>query len=734
VSAVSIFGVRHHGPGSARAVSAALGQVRPDLVLIEGAPELTAVAHLAASADMIPPVAGLVYAPNAPQHATFYPMAVFSPEWVALRWALDAGVDVRFADLPAATRLTAEAATPPTTATADPVASLAAAAGFDDPERWWEDAIEHRYHGAEAFDAIRDAMAALRGDEAFASWGGGDNDRREAAMRQAVRTARREGRERVAFICGAWHAPALHPDAFPTATHDAALLRGLARIKVAATWVPWTNRRLAFASGYGAGVTSPGWYHHLYAAPGDVTVRWLTRCAALLRDEQLDAPPSGVIDAVRLADALAALRGRPLAGLAELTEATQAVLCGGAAEPLRLVGERLLVGDAVGAVPDDTPMVPLARDLERLQRRLRLKRTAGEQVITLDLRKPTHLERSHLLHRLRLLGVGWGTQIDPGRTRGTFKEAWSLTWEPELSVALIDASSAGTTIAAAAAATVAARVADADIAALTDVVEEALLADLPAALDAAMAALAERSARQHDTQRLMAAVEPLARVSRYGNVRGVDTDAITAVLRGVATRVAIGLGAACSSLDDDAAAQMRGRIDGVQRGLALIDDGELRGAWLDAVAGVADQHGVHGHIVGRAVRLLLDARRIASDEAGRRLSRALSGGAAAAAGASWLDGFLSGDATLLLHDRALLAVVDGWVSRVATTPFDDLLPVLRRTFAAFSAAERRMIGDRVRRLDGSGTIMTPEDPAEHIDPDRARRVVPVLRAILGATT
>lgn len=731
MTAVSVFGVRHHGPGSARAVAAALDEVRPDLVLIEGAPELTAVAHLAASPAMVPPVAGLVYAPNQPRNATFYPMAAFSPEWVALRWALAAGVDVRFADLPAATRLAAGPDTPtPPAAAADPLATLAAAAGYDDPERWWEDAIEHRYHGSDAFDAVRDAMAVVRADEAFAGWGGADNDRREAAMRQAVRAARREGRERVAFVCGAWHAPALHPDTFPPASHDAALLRGQPKTKVTATWAPWTNPRLAVASGYGAGVTSPGWYHHLFTAPGDVTIRWLARSASLLRSEQLDAPPSGIIDATRLAEALAALRRRPLPGLAELTEATQAVLCGGSPEPLRLIGERLMVGDAVGAVPDDTPMVPLARDLERLQRRLRLKPTAAEQLITLDLRTPAHLERSHLLHRLRLLGIPWGRQIDAGRTRGTFKEAWRLAWEPELSVALVEAASAGTTVETAAASTTAGRVAGADIAALTELVEEALLADLPAALDAAMEALAERSAHQHDTQRLMAAVEPLARVSRYGDVRRTDTAAIQDVLRSIATRAAIGLGAACSSLDDDAAARMRALIDGVQRGLALIDHADLRASWLDALGGVADQQGVNGQIVGRAVRLLLDAGRIDASEAGRRLSRALSRGADARAGAAWLDGFLSGDAMLLLHDGALLAVVDRWVSGVAAEPFDDLLPLLRRTFSAFSAAERRMIGDRVTRFDDGDA--TARGSGEEIDQDRARQAVPVLRAILGA--
>ena len=42
------------------------------------------------------------------------------------------------------------------------------------------------------------------------------------------------------------------------AKDDAALLKGLPKAKVAATWVPWTYGRLATASGYGAGVSSPG--------------------------------------------------------------------------------------------------------------------------------------------------------------------------------------------------------------------------------------------------------------------------------------------------------------------------------------------------------------------------------------------------------------------------------------------------------------------------------------------
>jgi hypothetical protein len=376
-------------------------------------------------------------------------------------------------------------------------------------------------------------------------------------------------------------------------------------------------------------------------------------------------------------------------------------------------------------------MVPLARDLQRQQKRLKLEATAAERVVTLDLRTPSHLERSQLLHRLAILGLAWGEQVDAGRTRGTFKELWRLQWHPELSVALIDVSGAGTTVEEAATSTVVARVAAADLAQLVELVERSLLAELPGALDAAMGALEQRCARQHDTLRLMAAIEPLARLSRYGNVRGVDATVVSVVLAGIATRVCIGLGTACASLDDDAAAEVRGLIDAVQRGLALVDDPALREAWSLALAGTTDQAGVHGSVAGRAVRLLLDGGRLGSDEAGRRMSRRLSRGVDATAGAAWLDGFLSGDAALLLHDAALLGVVDEWIAEVPSALFDDLAPLVRRTFSAFTKAERRMIGERVSHLDGSRSPSPERAGDDAVDAERAARALPVLRQILG---
>ena len=57
------------------------------------------------------------------------------------------------------------------------------------------------------------------------------------------------------MICGAWHVPALGAET--PAKQDNDLLKGLPKMKVAATWTPWTYANLSSRSGYGAGVTSP---------------------------------------------------------------------------------------------------------------------------------------------------------------------------------------------------------------------------------------------------------------------------------------------------------------------------------------------------------------------------------------------------------------------------------------------------------------------------------------------
>lgn len=129
-------------------------------------------------------------------------------------------------------------------------------------------------------------------------------------------------------------------------------------------------------------------------------MRWLARVARLLRRRGLDVSSAHLIEAVRLADTLAALRDRPLPGLGELTEATHAVLLAGDALPLQLIEQQLLVGEELGSVPPETPAAPLQADLHQQQRRLRLREEATQREVVLDLRQARDLERSSLLRRL----------------------------------------------------------------------------------------------------------------------------------------------------------------------------------------------------------------------------------------------------------------------------------------------------------------------------------------------
>ncbi|MFL6634177.1 MAG: DUF5682 family protein, partial [Massilia sp.] len=68
---VHLFGIRHHGPGCARSLAAALRALEPDCILVEGPPEADALAGFAGRPDLAPPVALLVYAPADPRRAVF---------------------------------------------------------------------------------------------------------------------------------------------------------------------------------------------------------------------------------------------------------------------------------------------------------------------------------------------------------------------------------------------------------------------------------------------------------------------------------------------------------------------------------------------------------------------------------------------------------------------------------------------------------------------------------------
>ena len=742
---VHLFGIRHHGPGSARSLLKALEALSPDCVLIEGPPEADEIVHWAADEAMRPPVAMLAHCPDDPQLAVFYPLAEFSPEWLALRFALARGTPVRFIDLPqvhglalrqqqekeqgSASEDSGEAAGP----SDDPLGWLAEAAGYGDGESWWNHMVEERGDGEGLFAAIAEAMQEVRAQAGETGPQAQRDALREAHMRQCLRAARKQDFQRIAVVCGAWHVPALDLDApgAPTAKADAQALKGLPKVKVATTWVPWTHGNLARASGYGAGVASPGWYEFLWRQGNERRAAgWLARVARLLREQDLDCSSAHVIEGIRLAETLAALRGRSSPGLVELDEACVTVLCHGEAAPLKLIERQLSVGDRLGAVPEAVPAVPLQRDLEQQQKSLRLKPEALERTLDLDLRKETDLARSRLLHRLGLLGIDWAALARTGHSaRGTFHEVWTLRWEPRLAVDIITASRWGQTLEQAAASRAVQAARDADsLARLAELIDNVLLADLAGAIGPVTHELESRAAVTGDAPQLLATLPPLANVFRYGSVRRTDSQLVAHVIDGIIQRASIGLPMACGGVDEEAAAALRKLVLDADRAITLRDSAEHTEVWRRAMRQLA--LGDHGAALLRGVgaRLLLDTGALPAPEAEALFARSLSAGAPPADAAAWLEGFLNGNAMVLLHDDAIWRLLDRWLAGLTEEHFLRVAPLVRRTFSTFAAVDRRGLAAKAVRTRGP---VTRAAAAPGWDDARAALPVPLLRTLLG---
>jgi hypothetical protein len=170
---------------------------------------------------------------------------------------------------------------------------------------------------------------------------------------------------------------------------------------------------------------------------------------------------------------------------------------------------------------------------------------------------------------------------------------------------------------------------------------------------------------------------------------------------------------------------MRRRIDAVNTAVSLLSE-SVRERWLDTLATMIDRTDVHGLLLGRIVRLLLDAVRLS--DVSVRLHRALSAGVPAADKAAWVDGFFSDGALLLIHDSELRGLLDDWVCQLDNTQFVDMLPLLRRTFGTFAAAERQAIAQRI----AVGNEDPDHQPAVEFDVELAAPAVAIVDLILGS--
>lgn len=722
-----LLGIRHHGPGSSKSVRAALKTLQPDVLLIESPFDAEPLLAWAGDPGLRPPVAMLVYDPGDFSRAAYYPFAEFSPEWQAIQYAVKQGIPIRFIDLPAANGLVFGPGEIPAgrenMIRRDPIGEIARLAGYSDGESWWDVTFEQEANELGIFEAVSEMMEALRGELQ-------DEDpetlAREAFMRERIRQAEKDGLQNAAIICGAWHVPALrHWQSIPS-SKDKAVLRGLAKTRIQATWMPWTHERLAGHTCYRAGVVAPAWYALLFKSRKFAVARWMSQAARLLRHEDLDASTAMAVDGVLLAENLAALRGRRAPGLDELREAAWSTICEGDPEKLALVEEKLIVGSNWGKVPADIPQVPLQRDLEACIRSARLAKeykTIEPVNRDLDLRNPSNRLASRLLHRLNLLQIPWGKEKKGSRFRtGSFSEHWRLKWLPDYSIRIIEAGMWGNTVEEASSAWLIRQAADStDLALLAEWLEEMLKAGLERPLNVLLARIQEQVAKANDILRLIDTLGPLVEIGRYGDNRYTAKDPVEGLIRELVPRICIGLLPSSTGITDELAESVFEHLLELNRLIGILDQESFEENYRDALRAMAANPQVHPLLQGASARLLLDRGDSAAEVA---IHFHLSPRQAPDAAARWLEGFLHGSGLLLLHHPPLWQALDDWVDALPMDDLTELLPVLRRTFSRFSASER----SKMLALARGGVRETTSGP--EIDEERAGKVEELVLAIV----
>jgi len=515
----------------------------------------------------------------------------------------------------------------------------------------------------------------------------------------------------------------------PKQKDDNDLLKGLPKAKVECTWIPWTFGRLSFYSGYGAGIGSPGWYEHIWKYPKDDGTMWMAKVAKLLRKKSMDTSVAHVIEAVRLAGSLASLRNLSKAGLEELNEATLTVLCNGESIMMQLIHDELIVSNKIGEVPVEIPKPPLQLDIEKWQKKLRLPPTADFKDYTLDLRKENDLERSVFLHRLQLLELKWGNKYEISG-KGTFKEQWRLQWDPAFSIDIIEKGRWGNIVEEAASKFIEEKATKATaLPEVCSLLENAIPAELHQAVEVLIKQINNLATATGDTIQLMEVIPNLVSVNRYGNVRKTDAQIVMNIITSMAIRICVSLPTACTSVQEEAAQYLLELFFKLNDALNVLQQQELTGQWQQTLKHIAYGKSTSPMIAGYATRLLNENKILMNEELVNAFYYAMSGATPPAIAAAWLEGFLKGSGTILLIDNNLWSVINQWVSELDDNIFNEILPLLRRTFSNFSNTERRKLGEKVRY--GKTGVSKIKKIGESFDAERAKLGIPIVMELLG---
>lgn len=756
----TFFGVRHLSPAAAFQLRKALDKANPELVLVEGPSDLNGQIKWLCHPETQFPAAILAYTKEAPVRTILWPFAIYSPEVQAILWAHAHGVECRFMDLPSSVFLalrpwfepvreeggggpedtgadgTGESQESPTT---ESVYRRLETLTGEDHDTFWERNFE-QLGESEDFQTVSNTFGRqLRSASADSRRDMAETVVREAYMKRVITEAVASGisPEKIFCVCGSFHVAGLEENIPMTDREE----RSLPRADVQATLMPYSYYRLSSRSGYGAGNKAPAYFELLWDAlngggVGDTAYLYLTRLAAAHRKAGNLVSSAEVIEAVRLAVTLAAMRGSRHPVLSDLRDAGITTMGHGNFSELALAAADTEIGKKIGCLPEGVARTSVQEDFYRQLKILRLEkfRTAELQRLDLDLREKLNvkseeaalgdLRRSFFLHRLRVLGIHFANLLPSRQQEASWGEYWELRWTPEAEIEVAESALMGDCVEGAAAFALKERAdSSTTIAEAAAIFQDAFLCGMPAASAHALSVLQGLSVDAAAIDQVADTAARLSLVVRYGGLRRFDPAPVVLLIKQLYLRACLTLTGACVCEAKSAPTVTRAmdQLNSLQLSHDFLDEKR----WLDLLADISDRDDLNTRCSGFAMAILLE--RGNADEAllSREVARRLSPGVPAELGAGWFEGLAGKNRYALIARLSLWRQLDAYLGGLDDDTFRRALVFLRRALADFSPSEKNDIAENLGELWG----VNPRQAAELLMNDMTREEQKMLDSL-----
>lgn len=465
-----VVGVRHHSPACARLVARTVAALKPRYVLIEGPADMNGrIGELSMQRKLPFAVYSYLSSPQGTS-GSWTPFCDYSPEWVAIKAARRRRARIFFIDLPSWSKVFLDVRNRYADRRLDHVlATLCERFGTDGTDALWDHLFEQPSDTVELAERLHAYFVELRDADPVT-----DRDRaREAFMARWVSWAMSQCPDdrSVLVVCGGYHAPYLESSwqeyeptlpELPVPEDDGA--------RWGSYLVPYTFRRLDSFTGYQSGMPSPAWYQAVWEKGPEVAPEAMLELAVTrLRQKKQVVSAADLIACWSLARGLQQIRGHEVIARVDLLDGMAGALLKEALDkpvpwsrrgvvapgtaPALVEVVAAFSGDREGRLAKGTPQPPLVHDVARLLDEHGLVPPAtGSRAVRLELDEPEDLERSRVLHRLRVLAIpGFTRQGGPRHAvDGQISETWALKRVLEADSVLIEAGAYGATLASAA--------------------------------------------------------------------------------------------------------------------------------------------------------------------------------------------------------------------------------------------------------------------------------------------